>query len=218
MAKVKYNRISSEEQNSSRQEINAKDFAKLYLDKISGSIKFRERKEAKKLLHDIETGFATEIHITSIDRLGRNIIDILTMVEFFNEKSINLFVENIGMYSLIENKPNPSFKMIISVLGNVAEMERSNMLERQRQGIELAKAKKLYRGRLSGTRMADVEVLAKYKIVVKELKNGESLRRAAKIGGCSLGTAQKVQRLLSSQVISDFPTVIKVKKLKENMN
>ena len=196
MAKVKYNRISSEEQNSSRQEINAKDFAKLYLDKISGSIKFRERKEAKKLLHDIETGFATEIHITSIDRLGRNIIDILTMVEFFNEKSINLFVENIGMYSLIENKPNPSFKMIISVLGNVAEMERSNMLERQRQGIELAKAKKLYTGRLYGTRMADDEVLTKYKIVVKELKNGESLRRAAKIGGCSLGTAQKVQKLI----------------------
>jgi DNA invertase Pin-like site-specific DNA recombinase len=196
MAKVKYNRISSEEQNSSRQEINAKDFAKLYLDKISGSIKFRERKEAKKLLHDIETGFATEIHIMSIDRLGRNIIDILTMVEFFNEKSINLFVENIGMYSLIENKPNPSFKMIISVLGNVAEMERSNMLERQRQGIELAKAKKLYTGRLYGTRMADDEVLAKYKIVVKELKNGESLRRAAKIGGCSLGTAQKVQKLI----------------------
>lgn len=196
MAKVKYNRISSEEQNSSRQEINAKDFTKVYLDKISGSIKFRERKEAKKLLHDIETGFVTEIHITSIDRLGRNIIDILTMVEFFNEKSINLFVENIGMFSLIENKPNPSFKMIVSVLGNVAEMERSNMLERQKQGIAIAKAKGVYKGRLDGTKMADEEILNKYKSVVRELKNGESLRRAAKIGGCSLGTAQKVQRLI----------------------
>nr|WP_315195332.1 recombinase family protein [uncultured Flavobacterium sp.] len=199
MAKVKYNRISSEEQNSSRQEINAKDFIKVYLDKISGSIKFRERKEAKKLLHDIETGFVTEIHITSIDRLGRNIIDILTMVEFFNEKLINLFVENIGMYSLIENKPNPSFKMIISVLGNVAEMERLNMLERQRQGIELAKAKGTYTGRLYGTRMTDDEVLQKYKSVVRELNNGESLRRAAKIGSCSLGTAQKIQAILNTK-------------------
>jgi DNA invertase Pin-like site-specific DNA recombinase len=198
MAKVKYNRISSEEQNSSRQELNAKDFAKLYLDKISGSIKFSERKEAKKLLQDIETGFATEIHITSIDRLGRNIIDILTMVEFFNEKSINLFVENIGMFSLIENKPNPSFKMIVSVLGNVAEMERLNMLERQRAGIDARKSKGLYSGRLYGSKMTKEAIIAKYKTVVKELKNGESLRRAAKIGGCSLGTAQKVQRLMKT--------------------
>jgi DNA invertase Pin-like site-specific DNA recombinase len=88
--------------------------------------------------------------------------------------------------------------MIVSVLGNVAEMERSNMLERQRQGIELAKAKGIYTGRLYGTRMTDTETLVKWKSVVRELKNGESLRRAAKIGGCSLGTAQKIQRLIES--------------------
>jgi len=198
MTKVKYIRVSTEEQNTGRQEVNAKEFTKIYIDKTSGSIKFTERKEAKKLIADIEAGTVKEIHIASIDRLGRNIIDILTMVEFFNELSIRLFVENIGMYSLIDNKPNPSFKMIISVLGNVAEMERLNMLERQRQGIELAKGKGIYKGRLYGTRMSDTETLVKWKSVVRELKNGESLRRAAKIGGCSLGTAQKIQRLIAS--------------------
>ncbi len=197
MSKVKYIRVSTEEQNTGRQEVNAKEFAKVYTDKISGSVKFTERKEAKKLLAHIEAGFVSEVHIQSIDRLGRNIIDILTMVEFFNQKAIKLFVENIGMFSLVEDKPNPSFKMIVSVLGNVAEMERNNMLERQRQGIEIAKANGTYKGRLYGTRMTDEEVLSKYKIVVRELKNGESLRRASKIGGCSLGTAQKIQRLLS---------------------
>ena len=198
MTKVKYIRVSTTEQNTSRQEVNAKEFSKIYIDKTSGSIQFSERKEAKKLLTDIENGIVSEIHISSIDRLGRSIIDILTMVEYFNQKSIKLFVENIGMFSLIDNKPNPSFKMIVSVLGNVAEMERMNMLERQRQGIELAKAKGTYTGRLYGTRMTDEEVLAKYKAVVRELKNGESLRRASKIGGCSLGTAQKIQRLIAS--------------------
>lgn len=196
MSKVKYIRVSTEEQNIGRQEINAKDFSKTYVDRVSGSVKFSDRKEAKKLLADIEAGIVTEVHILSVDRIGRNIIDILTMVEFFNNKSIKLFVENIGMFSLIENKPNPSFKMIVSVLGNVAEMERINMLERQRQGIELAKAKGTYKGRLYGSRMSDEEILNKYKIVVRELKNGESLRRASKIGGCSLGTAQKIQRLM----------------------
>ncbi|MFE3869875.1 recombinase family protein [Flavobacterium sp. ZS1P70] len=198
MSKVKYIRVSSEEQNTGRQEVNAKEFSKIYIDKVSGSIKFIDRKEASKLLADIETGVVSEIHISSIDRLGRSIIDILTMVEFFNQKSIKLFVENIGMFSLIDNKPNPSFKMIISVLGNVAEMERSNMLERQRQGIELAKAKGSYSGRLYGSKISDADFLTKYKAVAKELKNGESLRRASKIGGCSLGTAQKIQRLLTS--------------------
>ena len=199
MTKVKYIRVSTEEQNTGRQEVNAKEFSKIYIDKTSGSIQFTERKEAKKLLADIEAGNVSDIHIASIDRLGRNIIDILTMVEVFNEKSINLFVENIGMFSLIDGKPNSSFKMIVSVLGNVAEMERNNMLERQRQGIELAKAKGTYNGRLHGSKMSHNEILTKYKITVRELKNGESLRRAAKIGGCSLGTAQKIQRLLNEQ-------------------
>lgn len=198
MSKVKYIRVSTEEQNTGRQEVNAKEFSKIYIDKTSGAIQFIERKEAKKLLADIETGMVTEIHIASIDRLGRNIIDILTMVEFFNQKSIKLFVENIGMFSLIDNKPNPSFKMIVSVLGNVAEMERNNMLERQRQGIELAKAKGTYTGRLYGTKMTNEEILTKYKSVVRELKNGESLRRASKIGGCSLGTAQKIQKIITA--------------------
>jgi DNA invertase Pin-like site-specific DNA recombinase len=198
MSKVKYIRVSTEEQNTGRQEVNAKDFSKIYIDKTSGSIQFTERKEAKKLLADIESGIVTEIHISSIDRLGRNIIDILTMVEYFNQESIKLFVENIGMFSLIDNKPNPSFKMIVSVLGNVAEMERNNMLERQRQGIELAKANGVYKGRLYGSKINDTDFLLKYKAVVKELKNGESLRRASKIGGCSLGTAQKILKLITA--------------------
>lgn len=198
MTKVKYVRVSSEDQNTSRQETNFKEFSKIYIDKISGSIAFNERREAKKLLADIDTNKISEIHISAIDRLGRSIIDVLTMLDYFNKKSINLYIENIGMFSLISGKPNPSFKMIISVLGNVAEMERNNLLERQRQGIELAKAKGIYTGRLLGSKMNDTEVLLKYKSVVKELKKGESLRRASKIGGCSLGTAQKIQRLLQT--------------------
>lgn len=196
MSKVKYIRTSTIEQNNGRQQTNSNDFKKLYIDKCSGSIKLSERPQGKKLIKDIESGNITEVHINSIDRLGRNIIDILTQIEFFTERKINLYVENIGMVSMIDNKPNPSFKMIVSVLGNVAEMERTSMLERQRQGIELAKAKGTYTGRLYGTKMTDEETLLKYKRVAKALKKGASLRLACAMGECSLGTAQKVQRLL----------------------
>jgi DNA invertase Pin-like site-specific DNA recombinase len=194
--KVKYIRVSTEEQNTGRQEVNSQSFSKTYIDRISGSVPFSDRKEAKKLLQDIETGLVTEVHLNSIDRLGRSILNILEVVEYLNLKGVNLFVENIGMFSMIDHKPNPSFKMIVSVLGNVSEMERLNMLERQRQGINLAKANGKYTGRLYGTKISDKELLEKYKSVAKELKNGESLRRAAKLGGCSLGTAQKIKTLL----------------------
>lgn len=197
--KVKYVRVSSIDQNTGRQEINANSFSKIFVDRVSGSIQFKERKEANKLLLDIEAGKITEVHINSIDRLGRSILDILTVVEYFNQKKVSLFVENIGMFSMIDSKPNPTFKMIASVLGNVGEMERLNMLERQRQGIELAKLKGTYKGRLYGTKTTDNETLTKYKLVVKELRNGESLRRAAKIGGCSLGTAQKIKTILDNR-------------------
>jgi DNA invertase Pin-like site-specific DNA recombinase len=197
MAKVKYVRVSTVEQNTSRQEINSNEFSKVYVEKASGAIKFNDRVEGAKLLNDIEMGNITEIHIGSLDRLGRNILDLLTMIEYFNSKSINLFVENIGMYSMIDGKPNPTFKMIASVLGNVAEMERDNMLERQKAGIELAKLQGKYKGRLYGSRMTDDEFLKKYKKVEVELRNGESLRRASALGGCSLGIAQKVKRLMS---------------------
>jgi DNA invertase Pin-like site-specific DNA recombinase len=194
--KVKYIRVSTEEQNTGRQETNASEFSKIYTDRISGSVPFNERREARKLLADIDTGLVTEVHVNAIDRLGRSILNILQVVEYLNEKKINLFVENIGMFSLIGGKINPSFKLIVSVLGNVGELERTNLLERQKAGIELAKLQGKYKGRLYGTTMTDEEILTKYKSVAKELRNGESLRRAAKIGGCSLGTAQKLKSIL----------------------
>jgi DNA invertase Pin-like site-specific DNA recombinase len=195
---VKYIRVSTIEQNTLRQEQNTSKFDSVFIDKVSGAIPFFERKEAKKIVEGVNGGDINEIHISSIDRMGRNIIDLLTVIEFFNNNNVNLFVENIGMYSMVGGKTNPTFKMIVSVLGNVAEMERSNMLERQKQGIAVAKANGTYKGRLYGSRMSDEDTLIKYKKVVKELESGESLRRSALIGGCSLGTAQKIKRIINN--------------------
>jgi len=194
--KVKYIRVSTIEQNEARQKTNSQEFDSIYVEKVSGSLSFFERKVAKQLIGEIEKGNINEIHISSIDRLGRDILDILKVVKYLSDNQINLYAENIGMHSLVKGKENASFKMIISVLGNVAEMERLNMLERQKEGIQIAKASGKYKGRLHGTKMSDNDFLIKYKKVKKELENGESLRRAALIGGVSLGTAQKVKRLI----------------------
>lgn len=199
MAKVKYIRTSTVEQNNERQKVNGEKYDHLYIDKCSGSICLGERLQGKKLLNKVKSGKIKEIHVSSIDRLGRNILDILQVIEELNNSKVNLFVENIGMNSLLdEDKPNSTFKMIISVLGNVAEMERENMLERQKQGIAIAKTKGVYKGRLPGSKMNDEEFIEKYPKLVKELQAGESLRRAAALAGCSLGTAQKARRILNA--------------------
>ena len=196
MTKVKYIRISSLDQNTARQEVNSKNFSKVYIDKCSGAIELSERKEGKKLIKHIEDGTINEVHVISICRLGRNLLDVLTTLQFFSDHKINLFVESIGMFSMIKGKQNSAFTMIISVLANVSEMEREFLIDRQKQGISIAKAAGTYKGRLSGTKMTEAETLGKYKKVVKELNKGASLRRAAALGECSLGTAQRVQLIL----------------------
>ena len=140
----------------------------------------------------------SEIHINELSRIGRDIIDVLTVCKFFNDRNVNLFIENIGMYSMVNGKPNPTFSMIVSVLSNVCSMERENMLFRQRQGIESAKLSLIpkYKGRANGTKMTELQLIEKYKIVVRELNAGQSLRRSALLGQCSLGTAQRIQKIL----------------------
>ena len=97
---------------------------------------------------------------------------------------------------MINGKKNPTFDLIISVMANVAVMERETLLERQKEGIAIAKAKGTYKGRVRGSVESKDEVLAKYKPVVKLLKEGMSLRKTAKLSEVSLGTVQKVKALI----------------------
>ncbi|WP_051662744.1 recombinase family protein [Flavobacterium sp. KJJ] len=97
-----------------------------------------------------------------IDRLGRNAFDIQSILNLLSTLNINVYVENIGFYSMIDNKPNSIFKMITDVLSNVAEMERASLLERQKEGILIAKAKGTYKGRLLNTIETPQQFLSKY--------------------------------------------------------
>ncbi|BFM44107.1 hypothetical protein CFS9_27480 [Flavobacterium sp. CFS9] len=130
MKTAKYIRVSTTEQSIDRQlTVNYKQ----YIDKCSGSIPFNERPTAIKLLNDIADKKIDALVVHSIDRLGRNAFDIQTTLNLLSTLNINVYVENIGLYSMIENKPNSIFKMITDVLSNVAEMERTSLLERQKK-------------------------------------------------------------------------------------
>lgn len=196
--KVRYIRVSTSSQKTERQLVKNYPSEKLFIDTISGAVPFKDRPKGKELLSYIEEGKVNYISVHSIDRLGRNLFDILSTLEVMNEKKVILKVDNLGIESLINNKPNHAFKLIISVMANIAEMERESLLERQREGIAIAKAKGIYRGRLRGSVESDKEVLNKYKKVVKQLKKGQSLRNIAKLCDVSLGTVQKVKFILKN--------------------
>jgi DNA invertase Pin-like site-specific DNA recombinase len=197
--KARYNRISSANQNIERQLVRQNPDEILYNDVVSGTIPFNDRELGSQLVKDIEAGIVDYVAVSSIDRLGRNLHDIINTLEFFKNHSVVTRVDNLGMDSIVNGKKNPTFDLIISVMANVAVMERETLLERQAEGICLAKAKGVYRGRVRGSVESKEDVLAKYKSVARLLKENISLRKTAKLADVSLGTVQKVNKLMQTE-------------------
>jgi DNA invertase Pin-like site-specific DNA recombinase len=198
--KARYNRISTANQSLERQIQKQHPDEVLYNDVVSGSIPFNEREEGKRLIQEIENGKIKHISVSSIDRLGRNLLDIISTLDFFTQKNITLQVDNLGIQSMVKGKKNPTFDLIISVMANVAAMERETLLERQREGIAIAKANGKYKGRVRGSKEPKEEFLKKHKQVTKLLKDGFSIRKTAKLCDVSPGTVQKVKKMISSDL------------------
>lgn len=197
MKKARYNRISSPNQKLERQLVRNHPNETIYNDIVSGAVAFKDREKGKEIIQAIEAGSVDFVSVGAVDRLGRNLYDILATLEYFTEKDVVLRVDNLGIESLVKGKPNQVFKLILSVLANIAEMERTNLRERQLEGIALAKAKGVYKGRQRGSSMDSQELLEKYKNVTKEIRNHPdlSVRKLAKITSVSVGTAQRVKKV-----------------------
>lgn len=192
--KARYIRISTGGQKIERQLVKQHPNEEIYIDVVSGVTPFKERTKGSELLNKIKSNSIKYLSVHSIDRLGRNLFDILNTLETLNKNNVVLKVDNLGLESIIAGKPNFAFKLIISVMGSIAEMERETLLERQREGITIAKAKGVYKGRVKGSKESDLEFLSKHKNVIKFLNQNHSLRNIAKLSDVSLGTVQKVKR------------------------
>lgn len=199
--KAHYIRVSTLEQNTERQ--TEVEGARIYLDKISGTIPLFERPQGEKLYNDIEADLIDELYVHSIDRLGRNTIDILKTINYLNSKNICLISEKEGIRTLINGKVNPSAQLIVNILATLSEFENTIRRERQMEGIAIAKLKGVYRGRQRNTTLTDQQLLVKHSAVVDELKLGESIRRAAKLCNVSTATVQKVKNIVkqSKQIV-----------------
>lgn len=79
---------------------------------------------------------------TKLDRLARSVADLMTIIKTLEQKEVGLRILNLGM-----DTQTPTGKLMLTVLGGVAQFEREMMLERQREGVAKAKAAGKYKGR-----------------------------------------------------------------------
>jgi DNA invertase Pin-like site-specific DNA recombinase len=196
-----YTRISSIDQKSLRQTQNAKDFDYLIEDKCSGATPFFDREGGKQIEKMVFKNQVTQITVHAIDRLGRNLLDILNTIAFFNKKGICIHFIQQGIKTLNgDGTENPISKMIISILGVVAEMERNLIKERQAEGVAIAKANGIYKGRAKGTRESNLDFLNKPKVrkATNYLNSGMKAVEVNKLTGLHPNTLTKIKKLLET--------------------
>jgi len=197
MENVKYIRVSTPEQNTTRQ----KDGLISIVDICSGSIPFEKRKGGAELMRKVQSGFIGSVSVQSIDRLGRNTLDILTTIKWFTKQGVNIISQKEGLQTLLKDgTENPTAKLMIGILGTLAEFELSRIRERQAEGIAKAKARGVYKTN-GGNRSVETKTtfLSKKKnaLCLKELKRGNSIRRSALLSGVSVITARKVKKYIT---------------------
>ena len=139
--KAIYVRISTPNQKLER---HLRNDGKLFIDICSGSVKFMERQGAIDLVNHVVKNQIKCIQVNAIDRLGRNMVDVLNTLEFFTEKGIDIYIENLGFHTFINEKPNPMATIFFALMGNIAQMERENLKERTKDGIIVARSKGTY--------------------------------------------------------------------------
>ena len=196
--KVLYVRTSTTEQKTDRQRVNEKDYHLVIEDKCSGSSDLFDREGGKKLLKLIEKGVLTDLYIWEIDRLGRNLLCILNNIKFFNDKNICIHFVSQGLSTLQpDGSENNITKMIISILGTLAEMEKKISRERQLEGIAIAKLNNKYTGRAKGTSEDTLRFLSKPKNAkaIDYLKKGYKNIEVAKIVGMHFNTVTKIKKI-----------------------
>jgi len=142
MANIAYIRVSTVEQNEGRQieMMKSHSIDKTFIEKASG--KDTARPQLTAMIDYARSG--DTIIIESFSRLARNTIDLLNLIETMGKKGIKVISIKEGLDS-----DTPTGKLMLTMIGAIATFERDNLLERQKEGIALAKAEGKYKGRVA---------------------------------------------------------------------
>lgn len=168
---VGYIRVSTAEQNTARQETNLENIVdKLFIDKCSG--KDRQRPQLTACLDYLREG--DTLYIDELSRLGRNLKDLIEIIEILNKKGV-------ALKSLKESldTATPQGKLMFHMLGAIDEFERELILQRQREGIQEAKKAGKYKGRKQKERPDNWDTL--YRQYMSRQKTATEVAKECKV-------------------------------------
>jgi DNA invertase Pin-like site-specific DNA recombinase len=197
---IRYNRVSSISQNLERQQKNNEKYTYVFEDMCSGTIPLFQRTYGVYLKAYVEQGKVNEISIHSIDRLARNLRDLLDVIDFFHSNGVSLFIENLGMRTLVDGKMNYTIKMMISVMGSFSEIENEIRRERQMEGIEIAKSLGRYKNRKPRGKESTINFIKKYKRPIELLEQGYKGSHVCKICNLNKNTVTKIKKFIQPQL------------------
>lgn len=202
---VIFARVSSESdrQNTDRQIAELMDYAernrlnveKVFSEHISGAKKNEERPTLCECLEYCKTRHIHTLLINALDRLGRNVDEVLANVRFCKDNNINIYFqkENLNIFQPDGTK-NPFLNIFISVLGTCAELERSSIAYR------LATGRKRYienggrLGRKEGYRKSHEKKMEEHKDIINYLRKGYSIRIVSRLTSKGISTVQRVKK------------------------
>ncbi len=190
--KVGYVRISTREQNTARQDLLMEQLGveRVFTDKVSG--KQKDRPELQRMMDFVREG--DSVTVESISRFARNTRDLLDLTAALEEKKVQFISRKESI-----DTSTPAGKFMLAVFGALAQLERENILERQAEGIAIAKAE----GRMNGRPKKAVDT---FEAVYLDVKAGRlSAAKGAKQLGISRSTwYRKVREYEEGDVVIDF--------------
>ena len=195
--RIKYNRVSTLQQSGDRFQIDKEKYDLVLLERISGTVPFRERPKAQKLVQLVEEGMVSQLVIEDLSRIGRNTGDSISTLEWLEQHEINVIVRNLGLQSRPGGKKNPVWKMISSVMSSLYEMELENIRERTEMGRQAYLQKGGVLGRPIGSNESEKQFLQKEKTqtILKLLNKGRTTREISAITKCSFQTVMKAKQV-----------------------
>ena len=170
----------------------------VFAEKISGAKANAERTELLNMVAYVEANAIDKVLVTELSRLGRDTLQVLEVIEMLNSKGISLYIQNYNIETLAaEGKVNPMSQFLITILAEVARMERKTIRERVASGYANYRNNGGKVGRKQGYRKSEEAMREEYSEVFKLLKKGISLRNISKITNVSVNTIRKCKESVS---------------------
>lgn len=174
------------------------NITKTFCEKISGATANNRRKELVAMLDYIAQSKIDKVMVTELSRLGRDTLQVLDVIDTLNEAGVSLYIHNYHIETLTdEGKINAMSQFLVTILAEVAKMERRSIRERMESGYEnfINAGGKV--GRKPGYRKTDDLIMAEYAEEIRLLKKGISLRNVSKITGTSVNTLRKCKAIMN---------------------